>query len=194
MMRFALSLLLLVPVTPAWADADDDAAVEVFRGAFGQSCTSFAEDGSPIRPARRHDVKMPVTWGEPEQVILWQFRCDQGAYNSVDVFLLKTEYDGIRPVALARPEIKAEYVDPEDSESAVKAITVIGWGADATAINAGFDPATGMLTTHALWRGLGDAYSDGTWVLKNGGFVLVRYEVDASYDGEIAPQLKLAFP
>ena len=65
--------------------------------------------------------------------ILWQFRCDQGAYNRIDVFLLKTEYDGIRPVALARPEIKADYVDPEDSESAVKAITVIGWGAPTKA-------------------------------------------------------------
>jgi hypothetical protein len=35
---------------------------------------------------------------------------------------------------------------------------------------------------------VGDASSRGTWVFADGGFRLIRYEVDASYDGEINPQ------
>jgi hypothetical protein len=44
------------------------------------------------------------------------------------------------------------------------------------------------LTSWSKWRGVGDASANGTWAFKNGRFVLVKYDVDASYDGEINPQ------
>jgi hypothetical protein len=44
-----------------------------------------------------------------------------------------------------------------------------------------------------LWRGLGDASDSGTWLFRNGDFALVRYEVDASHDGEINPDTVLDY-
>ncbi|MCB6178961.1 DUF1176 domain-containing protein [Rhodobacter sp. Har01] len=188
-------LALLGAAAPALADADDDAALTAFRAAFPDACLgAFDEAGRPTEPPQRFDVQMPVTWGDPEPVVLWQFHCDAGAYNLIHVFLLRTKFEGIRPLPLARPEVEAVYADPDDEASAVTEVKVLGWAADTTVMNASFDPATGQVSAYGLWRGLGDAYSAGTWVLKNGGLVLVGYEVDASFDGQSVPQLTLHFP
>lgn len=187
----ALSLLS----APALADADDDAALALFKAAFAQSCAGgFAEGGGLSEPPQRYATTMATSWGAPEPVTLWQFRCNAGAYNLFDVFLLKTEVDGLYPVTLARPVVEVENAVPDDTMSPVKAVTVSGWTADTAAINPQFDAATGRLSTFGLWRGLGDAYSAGTWVLRDGGFMLVTYEVDASYDEKSEPQLTLRFP
>jgi hypothetical protein len=55
-------------------------------------------------------------------------------------------------------------------------------------VNSDFDPDTATLSSYSKWRGIGDASSSGTWVFDDGRFVLARYEVDASYDGEVNPE------
>ncbi|MGO4843166.1 DUF1176 domain-containing protein, partial [Rhizobiaceae sp. 2RAB30] len=49
------------------------------------------------------------------------------------------------------------------------------------------------LMSHAKWRGVGDASSTGTYIFREGTFTLVKYDVDASYDGEINPETVLDF-
>lgn len=46
----------------------------------------------------------------------------------------------------------------------------------------------GAPSTWEKLRGVGDASPNGVWTFRDGNFVLVKYDVDASYDGEIEPQ------
>lgn len=195
MLRPTLPCLLAILAPAAMADPLDDRAVAAFSAGFAESCTAaFAGDGGLIEPPRRFDVTMPWSVTEPEQVTLWQFRCNIGAYNLTDVFLLWTEFEGIVPLAVAQPAVVAVNEDPEDFESPVREVRVTGWTARAFVVNGSFDPATGLLSATGYWRGIGDAYDAGEWLLTDGGFRLRHYEVDASYDGEAKPQLVLDFP
>lgn len=195
MLRPTLPCLLAALAPAALADPLDNRAVAAFSAGFAESCAAaFAEDGSLIEPPRRFDVTMPWSVTEPEKVTLWQFRCNIGAYNLTDVFLLWTEFEGIVPLAVAQPAVVAVNEDPEDFESPVSEVRVTGWAARAFVVNGSFDPATGLLSATGYWRGIGDAYDAGEWLLTDGGFRLRHYEVDASYDGEAKPQLVLDFP
>ena len=194
-MRPALPLLLALMAGPALADPMDDRATAVFSTAFADLClAAFAEDGGLIEAPQRFDLQMPWSHSDPESAVLWQFRCNIGAYNTTDVFLLHTDLDGTVPLALAQPTLHIVTEDPDDFESPVKSVSVSGWSARPSAVNASFDPATAMLSSSGYWRGVGDAYDAGTWVLRDGGFQLVHFEADASYDGEAKPQLVLDFP
>lgn len=194
-MRPTLPLLLALTASPALADPMDDKATAVFSATFADLClAAFAEDGSLIEAPQRYDLRMERSDMEPEAAVLWQFRCNIGAYNTSDVFLLHTDLDGTVPLSLAQPALDIVTEDPEDFESAVKSVTVRGWSARPAAINARFDAATATLSATGYWRGVGDAYDAGSWVLRDGGFQLVHYEADAAYDGEARPQLVLDFP
>ena len=56
-----------------------------------------------------------------------------------------------------------------------------------TLIDGTFHQETQPISSFAKWRGLADAASSGTWTFREGAFVLTRYEVDATYDGESNP-------
>ncbi|WP_342587146.1 DUF1176 domain-containing protein [Kumtagia ephedrae] len=64
---------------------------------------------------------------------------------------------------------------------------------DDALVNSFYDDASKSITSAAKWRGVGDASSSGTWMFRDGTFTLVRYDVDASYDGEINPETVLDF-
>ncbi|GAB1362096.1 hypothetical protein MASR1M32_13320 [Rhodobacter sp.] len=194
-MRQTLPLLLALTAGPALADPLDDRALAVFAASFADLCGSaFGEDGSVIEAPQRHDLQMDWSGMEPQAAVLWQFRCNIGAYNVTDVFLLHTDLNGVVPLSLAQPALDVAMENPEDFESPLKSVAVAGWSANPSAVNASFDPATATLSATGYWRGVGDAYDAGTWVLRDGGFRLVHYEADASYDGEAKPQLVLDFP
>ena len=65
--------------------------------------------------------------------------------------------------------------------------SIVGYTAESTLVNSDYDPGTQTLTSYNKWRGVGDAFSAGTWIFREGAFTLVRYDVDASYDGEQNP-------
>jgi hypothetical protein len=60
-------------------------------------------------------------------------------------------------------------------------------------VNSSFDEASQTITSASKWRGVGDASDSGTWIFRNGEFTLVKYDVDASYDGEVNPETVLDF-
>ena len=74
------------------------------------------------------------------------------------------------------------------NDSVVEAIDVIGFHTTYAVINANYDPESQTITSFSKWRGIGDAFSSGTWNFIDGHFVLTRFDVDASYDGERTPQ------
>jgi hypothetical protein len=48
-----------------------------------------------------------------------------------------------------------------------------------------FDPDRNTITSFAKWRGMGDAWSSGSWELRDGNFVLTEYEIDPIYEGNL---------
>lgn len=181
-----LALVLCCAAAPALGDDLDDRAVAAFTAAFPEYCMgAFNEDMTLIDPPQRFDLMMPVTFSDPEKVVLWQFRCNLGAYNLQAVMMGWTEYDGIRPIPFPRPDIAVINENPDDYESPVKEIKILGWSASPVVVNPEFDASTGEMTAVSAWRGLGDASDLSVWQLVDGAFRMTRFEADGSYDGEI---------
>ncbi len=137
------------------------------------------------------DLSYQPSWSDdaPEETVtLVRLFCMAGAYNVTHSYYVKTEYEGLRPLALAQPNYDVRY-ENDDFEGVVEGIDVVGMTGTTSLVNSYFDEETGTLTSSSKWRGLGDASSSGTWVFDDGQFVLVRYEVDASYDGEVNPEV-----
>jgi hypothetical protein len=130
---------------------------------------------------------------QPErQARLFRFYCGTGAYNESHVYYQYDEDNGLRELQFATPELDIRY-ENDDSEGKVESVTIIGYTADGKLVNSFYDEASHSITSASKWRGVGDASSAGTWMFRNGAFTLVKYDVDASYDGEINPETVLDF-
>ncbi|SEC30220.1 hypothetical protein [Rhodobacter sp. 24-YEA-8] len=194
-MRKILFPLLLATASPAFSQAalpEDAIAIAAFSVTFAEECTgAFSEDGRLLKPPKRFEVESPGSWGDPIPRVVWEFQCDIYAYNISQVFMISSDQGGAIPVGLTRPTLKIEYDEeaaaPGEADSVVSLLEINGWSADLLAINAGFDPQTLQISSHTFWRGIGDASDAGIWRLQDAAFRLVRYEVDASYDGESNP-------
>src|SRR5690606_31855169 len=121
---------------------------------------------------------------EPErEARLFRFFCHMAAYNEIAVYYLADDSAGVRQLQFAVPELDIRY-ENGDGEGKVESVVAIGFQTEDTALNSSYDEAAHTISTHALWRGVGDASSAGTYLFRNGRFALVQYDVDASYDGE----------
>jgi len=130
---------------------------------------------------------------EEETVTLIRIFCFAGAYNMVHAYYWHREYDGLQPLAFAQPAYRTEYENDDVLEGRLLGVTVTGMGATTTLVNSEFDPETQTITSHSLWRGIGDASSSGTWQFRDGEFALEHFEIDASYDGEGNPETVLDY-
>lgn len=123
----------------------------------------------------------------PRKATLIRFYCSRGAYNEVHVYYLADDIGQMRELHFAVPELDIHY-ENNDSDAKVESINVIGFNTEDGLVNSEFDPATNTIGSWSKWRGIGDASSIGKWIFRNGDFTLVKFEVDASYDGEIEHQ------
>lgn len=166
-------------------------ARRAFALTYGERCPPQSGQGSPEPQA------FTLTWrdgdadGAERQVRLFRFFCSVAAYNEDAVYYLHDEIAGLRQLQFAKPELDIQYAG--DGEEEVEAIAVIGFRASDRLANSDYDEATMTISSHAKWRGLGDASDSGAWLFRNGDFALVRYEVDASHDGEINPETVLDY-
>lgn len=126
------------------------------------------------------------------QARLFRFYCSAGAYNESHIYYLYQEDDGLRELQFATPEVDIRY-ENDDTEGKVEAVNVIGYYAEDQLVNSSYDDATKSISSHSKWRGVGDASSSGLWIFRDGEFTLVKYDVDASYDGEINPETVLDY-
>jgi hypothetical protein len=177
--------------------AGDDAVLSQAKSAFiatnAPSCdnidgtTGLPKDKIADHTIKYHDSEDATT--EPERTArLIAFPCFAGAYNFSTIYYQWDETEGLRQIGFPSPTLDIEYEDPNNTESKLHSVTVTGFEADAQLMNSEFDPATNTITSQEKWRGVGDASSSGKWAFKDGSFVLVKYDVDASYDGEINPE------
>jgi hypothetical protein len=164
---------------------------EIFRQAFAETCM-FEGDFMPP-PEERVEVfefTFQRDWegAEPETVTVHQFHCFSGAYNIVSVFFIDDRIEGFRPLPFAEPELDIVHADPDDPDSAVESVGIAGYTATLQLVNASVDVDSGTISSHARWRGIGDASSSAVYHHTEGRFALRFYAVDASYDGEINPE------
>jgi hypothetical protein len=165
-------------------------AKALFQKSFEETCTRdpFAE-AEELEP-ERHTITYRFAYddidGPPREAHLFRFFCMRGAYNEIHVHLLADDTGELMPVSFVVPELDIRYEDEATMEE-VRSIDVIGFTSRPELVNSEYDAETLTMTAHARWRGLGDASASGKWIFRSGAFTLVRYEVDASYDGEINP-------
>ena len=165
-----------------------------YAATYGASCdkanpsTGLPDEAPDDHTIKYHGKGDPDT--DPERTArLISFPCFLGAYNTTTVYYLWDQISGLKQLEFPTPEFDVVYENPDDTEnSKVKEITVTGFHAVDQLINPEFDPALNIITSWEKWRGVGDASSNGTWVFRDGNFVLVKYDVDASYDGEVESQ------
>lgn len=131
--------------------------------------------------------------GQAEQVTLIRIFCMAGAYNVQHAYYWYRDFEGLMPLAFAEPAFSAQYENDDGLDGALLGVTVTGMTSAQTLVNSDFDPETLTITSNSLWRGIGDARSVGTWVFADGDFVLKRYDIDASYDGQVNPETVLDY-
>ncbi|MDQ6437218.1 DUF1176 domain-containing protein [Mesorhizobium sp. LHD-90] len=180
---------------PEPRDAVLEQAKKAFAALHAGQCQSVTPDGASPAPETYTIAfrRASSSEDEPEsQARLFRFYCGMGAYNESHVYYLHDEVEGLREQQFATPELDLRYAD-ENSDEKVESMAIIGYKVDDALVNSFYDEATLTIASHAKWRGVGDASSSGTWIFRNGAFTLVKYDVDASYDGEINPETVLDF-
>jgi hypothetical protein len=200
--RFSVSDKPLNEALPASCDGGETVAVDLtleravglYELTLAELCqTTFsAEELVPesYRLNFRYDYEDASA--PQRQARLFGFLCNRGAYNESRVYIYANENDELRTLGFAVPELDIRYRD-DNPDNAVEEIYVIGFRTVPELVNSEYDPDTRTLTSWTKWRGVGDASSTGKWLFRNGEFALVRYDVDASYDGEINEQTVLDY-
>lgn len=180
--------------TPVEAqDAMLEEANALFTSLYADTCNLEAagEEAPESHVIRFNRMEDPADAPQRE-ARLFRFLCERGAYNEIHVYFLANEGGELLPLRFATPELDIRY-ENDDPAGRVEDLRVIGYTADDLLVNSRFDPDTFELVSDAKWRGAGDASSSAIWLFRSGVFTLVKYAVDASYDGEINPEVVLDF-
>lgn len=175
------------PALPA-TDLVLQRATTMFEAGFSETCLRDGIAAEDIPESESFTIEFRRAWdSEMEEARLIRFFCTRGAYNEFHVHYLADPSGELMPVNFVVPELDIRYEDEQTMET-VRSIDLIGFTARPELVNSEYDPDTLTMTAHSLWRGVGDASARGKWIFRSGAFTLVRYEVDASYDGEVNPE------
>ena len=181
---------------PPRKDVVLEQAKKAFAATYGSQFSATLPDGKPAGEPETHVIHYTGNDASGEtgerEARLFRFFCSMGAYNEDAVYYLSSEPDAVRQVQFASPELDIHY-ESADSDGKVESVNIIGFQTDERLVNSSYDEATKSITSHAKWRGVGDAGTSGTWLFRNGQFSLVQFDVDASYDNEINPQSVLDY-
>jgi len=183
---------------PPKMDAAFEQAKAAFAASHAEQCeangVAGADDPSnaPQAYTISYHYKTDEEGAEPREARLFRFYCSMGAYNEVHIYYLSNEINGVNELHFAEPDLDIRY-ENDDFEGKVESIAVIGFRSNGALANSIYDEGTMSISSHAKWRGVGDAASSGTWIFRDGAFTLVSYDVDASYDGEINPETVLDY-
>lgn len=186
---FALTMSLVAgPALAGEGEAEEIAAARSFAlAALPGQCDAE----TPGTDDDFTDTAISVSWkpswgGEDERATLYRLFCMLGAYNVVHAYVLKPENGDLSLVTFAQPSFDVEYAEGDQMFTELKAPPVVtGFLTTATLVNSDFDADTNTLSSSAKWRGLGDAWSAGTWQIRDGQFVLKSYVIDPIYEANL---------
>lgn len=172
-------------------DAAFEKAKAMFAAAGPESCFMSSFPGEEEEAPRSYTIPFSFAYDDAEQPArearLFRFFCFRGAYNEAHVYYFADDEGAVSPLYFSRPELDIRYAG-DDIDSEVETITITGFSSGAELINSEYDEEARTLSSFSLWRGMGDAFSEGRWAFREGKFQLVHYAVDASYDGEQNPE------
>lgn len=183
--------------TPPPSDVLLEKAKAVFAAAYAGTCTSLEPGADPGSGPDSWEIPFQYT-SDPKDTLerkarLFRFFCSSGAYNAMDVYYFADDQGGLRNLQFAEPELDIRYEGGKTEGDKVESIDIIGYTVRDQLVNSNYDPDRKAITEVNKWRGVGDASSSGTWIFRNGTFTLVKYDVDASYDGEENPKTILDY-
>lgn len=194
-MRVGASLLFAVATGTGIACAGEtDDALAMFRGTFGPQCLGAADSAAEVPEPDIYRLVFKVSAdgieADPHRMTLYRFLCMQGAYNANHVFLSSIDDENLQPVYFAQPTYDVVYEEDGGAEAGAKVLQVqlTGIASYPELANSVVDAVSGTITATSYWRGLGDASAAGEWRLVDGTFSLVRFDLDASYDGTVNPE------
>lgn len=199
---FAMASATILSAAIGAAHADEiDEAKKWFSETTTTQCRLANEiealfSSDDFKPIIRHEIAHTDYEGKPEpdktDSVVYEFFCDSGAYNRHHIFALHE--DGLfTQLSFAQPTLSVKY-EGDDTDAAVKSVTIIGYESRSTVVNPQFDAKTRTLKETGYWRGVGDASNESWWEFMGDRFVLRRFRVDASYDGEINPKHDFTWP
>ncbi|MCW5695864.1 MAG: hypothetical protein KIS96_03905 [Bauldia sp.] len=159
---------------------DLDAVIAAFRDTFGSDCDSGGMDSDLFErfPPEVYSVGSPDR-GERLYVLI----CNLAAYNATYALYLSRPDGQIEQLEFATPVVNFGASPDDAGESAA----FVRFDTDALLFNVVVDPAQMSITARVNWRGLGDAFSEGRWVLRDGEVVLTDYVIDPTLDLEENP-------
>lgn len=176
------------------APPDTELAKRLFVLAFTEECGAAIDGGYGGIEPQIFDLTYREPYDDADRAErkfrLYQFTCDAGAYNVSSIFYGWDDSWGLRPLSFAYPTIEAVYGETPDNatDAPLERVEVKGMGSRLRVTNPTVDADTGTISAIGYWRGIGDASDSSIWAFEGGEFVLKRYDVDASYDGEINPE------
>lgn len=190
MIRHRAMAIFLLAASPLPAFAQDWHEMALKQARAVQTRTFPAECVPEVSSDLAADILWwPVFLGEgtaARDALLVQFPCNRGAYNQSFVYVLADQHGQATPVTFPSYQVEVTYADGT-TESAVKNLTLGAIVETRELVNPRFDPDSWIMEEYNNWRGLGDAHSLTRWAFVQGRFVVMRLEVDASYDEAVNP-------
>lgn len=169
-------------------DAELDSAKRAFLAAYSETCSKEDPEGRQTGEPTVYNISYKPSEDQPDVTVrLFRFFCSMGAYNEVSVYYFSDAERSVTQLQFAEPELDIRYED-DNTESKVEHIGITGFRTADELVNAEYNESSHTLVSHIRWRGMDDASSTATYLFRNGAFVLVQYDVDASYDGKANPE------
>ena len=199
---FFAALLACVAAFPALAQEGppanlDERATTLFETSYRDYCDTigYTSDLPMDRMEKFEFSYLPTAGAEsgPKNILVYRFFCAHGSYYMEHVYFWWRESDGLQPLLFSKPTFKTKF-ENDDETGKLLSIDVTGFTSQAIMVNSEVDVVAGTISEDALWGGLGDASSHGTWVLDGGDFRLTKFAVDPSFDGKENPVVVLEYP
>jgi hypothetical protein len=166
------------------------AAAFVFQALPGQCDERDDSDASGLI---EDDQSYKMSWksshddsGDDQKATLYRIFCYAGAYNIASVFAIRPADGDLALIAFAEPTFKVDYVEGDETYTKLKADpAATGFGTTYLLVNADFTPENNTISSYSKWRGIGDAWTQGEWQLRDGQFVLTGFSIDPIYEGNL---------
>lgn len=149
-------------------------AHNIFEHRYGKHC-ELEEDNSSM------DEMFEFSIGNSKYQV-FSFVCEMFAYNATGVVAWASDNSDLQFVALAVPDVSYDENAPAGQQYTVTGMRTEDIGPFGT-----FDVNAMELHTFYKGRGIGDAFTAGTYKFDEEGFTLKKYDADFSFDGEINP-------
>lgn len=179
--------LLCIPSTLAlasdWQVEAVQRAVEYHLAHTPETCE---QPSAPTRTPPHFELEIGEDTAA-RQALLVEFACRSGAYNHSAVYVMSDQHGRVTEVFFPSPQIEVRHAEGSE-QRVVEDIVIVATPELREVVNPRYDAVSRSIFERNKWRGLGDAYTTTQWGYKQGRFHIMRFAVDASFDGQDNPR------